>query len=233
MPAQRKAPWDPKNGSISASYVIDYANTLLWEEASSTVTGPAGPDKRREQVRHAQRWASPIHAGLMLSLPIAYQTLIYFPVAIRIHRERTQNYIKTLESEVIRLRGSEAHLMRENDRLQGEVDNLKSTLISYDIHYSPGSELSATTEDQTLLPNNSEMATVSYHRDEMSHQRLHVNLPQQLARDAPPSPVAYNFSPEAIPLATQQYQPDSEQQNTRNLPDGTLASSVFDSTSNN
>ena len=118
--------------------------------------------------------------------------------------------------------------MRENDRLQGEVDSLKSTLISYDIHYSPESEASATTEAQTLLPINSEMATVSYHSDEMSHQRLHVNLPQQLARDAPPSPVAYNFGQEAIPLATQQYQPDSEQQNTRNLPDSRLASSVFD-----
>lgn len=149
----------------------------------------------------------------------------------RIHRERTQNYIKTLESEVIRLRGSEAHLMRENDRLQREVDTLKSTLISHDIQFSPGSESSATTEDQTLLPNNSEMATVSYHRDEMSHPRLHVNLPQQLARDAP-SPVAYNFGQGAIPRAVQQNKPDSEQQNIRNLPDGTLASSVFYSTSN-
>lgn len=157
---------------------------------------------------------------------MVYQTLIHFPIAIRIHRERTQNYIKTLESEVIRLRGSEARLMRENDRLQGEVDTLKSTLISYDIHFSPGSEPSATTEDQTLTSNSSEMATVSYHRDEMSHPRLHVNLPQQLARDAPPSPVAYNFGQEAVPLAVQQYQPDSESQNIRNLPDGSLASTV-------
>lgn len=163
---------------------------------------------------------------------MVYQTLIHLPIAIRIHRERTQNYIKTLESEVIRLRGSEVHLMRENDRLQGEVDTLKSTLISYDIHFSPGSEPSATTEDQTLPPNSSEMATVSYHIDEMSHPRLHVNLPQQLARDASPSPVAYNFGQEAVTLAVQQYQPDSEQQNIRNLPDGTLASIVFDSTSN-
>lgn len=153
---------------------------------------------------------------------MAYQALIHLPIAIRVHRERTQNYIKTLESEVIRLRASEAHLMRENDRLQGEVDTLKSTLISYDIHLSPGSEPSAITEDQTLPPNTTEMATVSYHRDEMSHPRLHVNLPQQLARDAPPSPVAYIFGQEAVPLAMQQYQPDSAQQNIRNLPEGLI-----------
>lgn len=163
---------------------------------------------------------------------MAHQTLIRLPIAIRIHRERTQNYIKTLESEVIRLRASEAHLMRENDRLQGEVDTLKSTLTSYDIHLSPGSDQSATTEDQTLSPNTTEMATVSYHRDEMSHPRLHVNLPQQLARDAPPSPVAYIFGQEAVPLVVQQYQLDSAQQNTRNLSEGTLASSYFDSNSN-
>lgn len=67
MSAHHKALWALKVGSILASYVMDYANILLWEEASTTTTGPAGPGKRREQVRHAQRWASPIYPGLMLS----------------------------------------------------------------------------------------------------------------------------------------------------------------------
>lgn len=156
------------------------------------------------------------------------------PVTIRIHRERTQNYIKTLESEVIRLRGSEEHLIRENDRLQRDVDTLKSTLISNDTPFPlpPGVEPSAPTEGQTLLPNNSEMATVSYHTDEMSHPRLHVHLPQGLARNAPPPSVTYNFAQDAGPLAVQQYHLDSEQLDKRNLPDGTLARRVSDLLSN-
>ena len=46
---------------------MDYANIILWEEGSTITTGPAGPGKRREQVRHAQRWAYLIYLGLMLS----------------------------------------------------------------------------------------------------------------------------------------------------------------------
>lgn len=154
--------------------------------------------------------------------------LISLPVTIRVHRERTQNYIKTLETEVIRLRGSEEHLMRESDRLRREVETLKSTLISNGLPFlvSPGVEPSAPTEGQSLLPNDSEMATVSYHTDEMSHPRLHVNLPQGLVRDAPPPPVAYNFAQDAGPLAAQQYHLDSEQIDKRLLPDGTLARRV-------
>lgn len=158
--------------------------------------------------------------------------LIFLAVTVRVHRERTQNYIKTLESEVIRLRGSEAHLMRESDRLQAEVDTLKSILISYEIPFPSGAEPSIPTEGQTLLPNISEMATVSYRTDEMSHPRLHVNLPQRLARDTPPPPVAYNFAQEAQPIAAQQYHLDSEQLNMRNLPDGTLGRRVSDLVSN-
>lgn len=124
--------------------------------------------------------------------------------------------------------------MRESDRLQREVDTLKSTLISYDIPFPlpPEVEPSAPTDGQTLLPNNSEMATVSYHTDEMSHPRLHVHLPQGLARDAPPPPVAFNFAQDAGPLVAQQYHLDSEQLDKRNLPDGTLARRVSELISN-
>lgn len=76
------------------------------------------------------------------------------------------------------------------------------------------------------------MATVSYHTDEMSHPRLHVHLPQGLARNAPPPPVAYNFAQDAGPLAAQQYHLDSEQLDKPNLPDGTLARRVSDLLSN-
>lgn len=43
------------------------------------------------------------------------------------HRQRTQNYIKTLESEVVRLRGSENTLIQERDNLQGKLEILRTT----------------------------------------------------------------------------------------------------------
>ena len=39
-------------------------------------------------------------------------------VIFRTHRQRTQNYIKTLESEVVRLRESESNLLQDKDKLQ-------------------------------------------------------------------------------------------------------------------
>jgi len=40
------------------------------------------------------------------------------------HRQRTQNYIKTLESEVVRLRESETKLMQERENLSGVSDQI-------------------------------------------------------------------------------------------------------------
>lgn len=72
---------------------MDYANILLWEEASTTGTGPVGPGKRREQVRQAQRWASPIYLGFMLShrVPNADLFACYDKDPSRAHSELHKN----------------------------------------------------------------------------------------------------------------------------------------------
>lgn len=47
----------------------------------------------------------------------------------RTHHQRTRNYIKTLESKVIRLRGLERDLISENKRLSNQVGVLRAALI--------------------------------------------------------------------------------------------------------
>lgn len=113
--------------------------------------GPAPPSKRREQVRHAQRT----------------------------HRQRTQNYIKTLESEVVRLRNSENALLQEKDNLQGKVEILRTTCLLAGVKLPAG--IQDTAKDLSQRPLSQEPATVSLHADDMSHQRLHVNWPSSQA----------------------------------------------------
>ncbi|KAL8704865.1 MAG: hypothetical protein Q9201_001981 [Fulgogasparrea decipioides] len=106
------------------------------------------PGKRREQVRHAQRT----------------------------HRQRTQNYIKALESEVIRLRGSEGDLMQENKKLQNQVDSLLSTLNQANIPLPAEFEGSLESPQPTTLDIDMP-TTISYKADNLNHQRLHVDWP--------------------------------------------------------
>lgn len=91
------------------------------------------------------------------------------------HRQRTQNYIKTLESEVVRLRGSESGLMRQRDELQAQVEILKTTILLSNIPLPPGIDGSLTESSPTFNLNESEMASISYRMDDASHQRLHVD----------------------------------------------------------
>lgn len=93
----------------------------------------------------------------------------------RTHRQRTQNYIKTLESEVVRLRGSESSLMQERDAFKAQVGILKTHLLLLNIPLPPGIDSSLTEPSPTFDWNDSEMASVSYRMDESSHQRLHVD----------------------------------------------------------
>lgn len=93
----------------------------------------------------------------------------------RTHRQRTQNYIKTLESEVVRLRGSESSLMQERDAFKAQVGILKTHLLLLNISLPPGIDESLTEPSPTFDWNDSDMASVSYRMDESSHQRLHVD----------------------------------------------------------
>ncbi|KAL2041610.1 hypothetical protein N7G274_005394 [Stereocaulon virgatum] len=118
---------------------------------STSGSGPAAPSKRREQVRHAQRT----------------------------HRQRTQNYIKTLESEVIRLRESEVKLMQDKEKLERQVDILKTNHFLSEIPLPAGIEDELPSAQPPQLSDFDMPATISYSNDELNHQRLHVNFPRQ------------------------------------------------------
>ncbi|KAL8915770.1 MAG: hypothetical protein Q9172_006681 [Xanthocarpia lactea] len=128
-------------------------------DGSGSGQGKPTPGKRREQVRHAQRT----------------------------HRQRTQNYIKTLESEVVRLRGSEGDLMSENKKLSSQVDILRTALILADVPLPAGFETSP--QLAQAPPLDPEMpASVSFRTDNLNHQRLHVDWPTQPYQQPAPTP---------------------------------------------
>ncbi|KAI4166754.1 MAG: hypothetical protein LQ343_007776 [Gyalolechia ehrenbergii] len=159
--------------------------------ASTKAVDPSGrspavtnPGKRREQVRNAQRT----------------------------HRQRTQNYIKTLESEVIRLRGSEGDLTEKNKKLQDQVELLRTSLILANVPLPAGFEGSPQLAQPT--PFDLDMpATVAFKPDSSNHQRLHVSWPSPPANRPAPAPVP-------APVQQPEWAPASLNENTmreRNL----------------
>lgn len=97
----------------------------------------------------------------------------------RTHRQRTQNYIKTLESEVVRLRESESSLLTKRDELTNTIRILKNTIVSANIPLPPG--LPQDVEPTSVPPAQSPYdlsATVSYGPDDLDNQRLHVSWPE-------------------------------------------------------
>ncbi|KAI4155942.1 MAG: hypothetical protein LQ341_000109 [Variospora aurantia] len=99
------------------------------------------------------------------------------------HRQRTQNYIKTLESEVIRLRASDGDLTQANKKLQNQVDLLQSTLLSANVPLPAGSEGSPQ-PGQATFTSFDMPASVTYRADNSNHERLHVTWPES----PPPRP---------------------------------------------
>lgn len=102
----------------------------------------------------------------------------------RTHRQRTQNYIKTLESEVIRLRDSEGDLTQANKKLQNQVDLLRTALIVGDVPLPPGIEGSSQSTQPTSSPFDMP-ATVAFKTDNANRGRLHITWPDP----PPPQPV--------------------------------------------
>ncbi|KAI4122270.1 MAG: hypothetical protein LQ338_005917, partial [Usnochroma carphineum] len=126
------------------------------DDPTGSSTSKTTPGKRREQVRNAQRT----------------------------HRQRTQNYIKTLESEVIRLRDSEGDLTQANKKLQNQVDLLRTALIVGDVPLPPGIEGSSQSTQPTSSPFDMP-ATVAFKTDNANRGRLHITWPDP----PPPQPV--------------------------------------------
>ena len=100
----------------------------------------------------------------------------------RTHRQRTQNYIKTLESEVIRLRESETNLFAEREGLLGQIESLKTAVSGANLPLPPGvpSTEPNTAQDQILADFNMP-ATISYSGNDVEPARLHVEWPSQFS----------------------------------------------------
>ncbi|KAL9124870.1 MAG: hypothetical protein Q9217_005849 [Psora testacea] len=141
-------------GPQNLTFLQTQSRPTVTTDASAPNLGPAAPSKRREQVRHAQRT----------------------------HRQRTQNYIKTLESEVVRLRESEARLVTERDNLQNTIQTLKITIISANLPLPPGVDDPEPTSLPPAVSQYDMPATISYGQDELNHQRLHVSWPDPSAQ---------------------------------------------------
>ncbi|KAL8956041.1 MAG: hypothetical protein Q9193_006315, partial [Seirophora villosa] len=109
----------------------------------------------------------------------------------RTHRQRTQNYIKTLESEVLRLRSSEGDLTQANKKLQNQVDLLHTTLLSANVQLPAGFEGSPQSA-QASFPSSDMPATIAYRADTANHERLHVTWPEP-----PPPPPARKPLPQS------------------------------------
>ena len=119
------------------------------------------------------------------------------------HRQRTQNYIKTLESEVVRLRESEAKLMIERDSLKATLQILKTTIVSAHLPLPPDITSDDPTESTSLPPAqqssqyDSMPATISYFPDDLEHDRLHVSW-------ADPTPTSIHQQIPSLPTYAQQ-----------------------------
>lgn len=144
-------------------------------------------------MRNAQRYVASPLIPLSLSFrtqfcPFSSYTLYIPQIFIdkthhRTHRQRTQNYIKTLESEVIRLRASDGDLTQANKKLQNQVDLLQSTLLSANVPLPAGSEGSPQ-PGQATFTSFDMPASVTYRADNSNHERLHVTWPES----PPPRP---------------------------------------------
>lgn len=140
----------------------------------------------------------------------------------RTHRQRTQNYIKTLESEVVRLRASESSLMQERDACQAQVGILKTHLLLLNIPLPPGIDESLPEPSPTFDWNDSQMASISYRMDESSHQRLHVDWMSPPAPKVPHTSQSMN-SPYQVSVPPPMLQDQSIRNVPTRLPDGKLA----------
>ncbi|KAL8925912.1 MAG: hypothetical protein Q9208_003225 [Pyrenodesmia sp. 3 TL-2023] len=190
------------------------------EDPTGSSPGKTTPGKRREQVRNAQRYVGPssvfyyfIH--LFRSLDLRY-TLPRSPVIDDIgstHRQRTQNYIKTLESEVLRLRGSEGDLTTANRKLQNQVDLLQNTLARANLPLPAGCGGSSLFAQSASVPSNMP-ATVAFKTDNLNHERLHVTWPGS----PPQQPAPPHRHQPAQPHHHQPGQPQQQQQQQQQQP---------------
>lgn len=116
--------------------------------------------------------------------------------------------------------------MEERDKLQGQIDTLRATIMLSDIPLPPGIDPLPTVDHQALQSSAPEMATVSYRNDDLNHPRLHVNWTQTPAQEVPR--MGYNFGQGAMhSTSSQRYHDPPGGESLPNLPDGTSAWTFF------
>ena len=116
-------------------------------------------------------WPRPPDLATMLSCIL----IIWLPRST--HRQRTQNYIKTLEQEVVRLRNSETSLIQERDKLRGQIDILKNAIYTSNNSLPGGLTEISDPNDKLWGPTSDQPVTVSYAVDDFNHPRLHIESP--------------------------------------------------------
>ena len=136
------------------------------------------------------------------------------------HRQRTQNYIKTLESEVVRLRESEMSLIQVRDKLQSQVDSLRTTVLLSNIPLPEGIEAFDPSSPPLRPLSDLDMpATVSYTNDTLDHPRLHVNFPQRQENSSQGLDYPTQTYPQSSPYEAPQQYPNLPQ-SAPDLPNG-------------
>ena len=145
---------------------------------------------------------------------------------ISTHRQRTQNYIKTLESEVVRLRESEVKVIEARDKLQSQVESLKSIIISANLPLPP--DLVDHHDPSTAPPaSNFEFdmpARVSYSTDNLQQGRLHVQWPDRASSQVNPGSLAHLQNQPPLSAFDEPYDFGTSPQD---LPNGRSPSQLF------
>ena len=110
--------------------------------------------------------------------------------------------------------------MQERDKLQNQIDTLKTTIILSNIPLPEGTEDTETSSPHSRpLPDFDMPTTVSYSNDDLDHARLHVKFPQRHE----PSTQGADYTTQSYPLSSAyqgQQQYNSVLQSAPDLPNG-------------
>lgn len=89
----------------------------------------------------------------------------------RTYRERKEDYIKSLEEEVVQLRANEANIANETRKLYSENAALRNLLLQHGIEPPPHVEISDTSQS---LADPDDAVTVSIAKDRGKHPQIQV-----------------------------------------------------------
>ena len=115
--------------------------------------------------------------------------------------------------------------MQEKDRLRGQVNMLRTTLMFSNIPLPPGIDQPTMPEDQIIGFNDSEIATVSYRTDELSHERLHLNWTPTSTQEILQKPYNIAQGPTSKVFSHRYCEPPDKEA-LQNFPDGMLVSTT-------